>query len=209
MTLSTIIFSVLSFLLIYKYVALFLVAYLAALIIPLPSNTSLLAAAAFASQGFLNIYVVIFVALSANILGDMTGFYIAHRYGKAFLVKIGLQKVIASSEYTKVETFIEGHPRITIFVTRFFGGVGPIVNILTGLSKRISFGTFATFGIAGEIVYVMSLALTGYFLGDKWESVMTSFESVSLALVSIISIVVMYKLYGYKAKDLLKKVFST
>ena len=104
MTISSVIFAILSFLLLYKYLALFLVAYLAALILPLPSNTSLLAASAFASQGFLNIYLVIIVALLANVLGDITGFFIAHRYGKGLLINIGLQKVLASKEYKKIET---------------------------------------------------------------------------------------------------------
>lgn len=198
MTLSAIIFSVLSFLLIYKYVALFLVAYLAALIIPLPSNTSLLAAAAFASQGFLNIYIVIFVALLANVLGDFTGFFIADNYGKKVLVKIGFQKMVKSKTYGKVEGFIENNPKSTIFITRFFGGVGPIVNIITGLSERITFLTFLTFSIAGEVVYVMSLALIGYFLGDAWESVMTSFESVSMLALVVIILIIVYTIYSGK-----------
>ncbi len=203
MTISTTIFSILSFLLLYKYVALFLVAYLAALIVPLPSNTSLLAAAAFASQGFLNIYLVILVALFANIFGDMTGFFFSHRYGKTFLLAIGLQKIMASKEYVKIESFVEEYPRLTIFVTRFFGGVGPIVNILTGLSKRISFRTFVTYGVAGEVVYVMSLALTGYFLGDSWENVMSSFGAISTIILVTIIVFILYKLYGVKLKELL------
>ncbi|MBP6888592.1 MAG: DedA family protein [Candidatus Pacebacteria bacterium] len=184
--------------------ALFLVAYLAALILPLPSNTSLLAASAFASQGFLNIYLVIIVALLANVLGDITGFFIAHRYGKGLLINIGLQKVLASKEYKKIETFIETYPRITIFTTRFFGGVGPIVNILTGLSSTISFRRFFSYGVAGEIVYVFSLALTGYFLGDTWEDITSSFSTMSTIALLIIVLAIGYKLYEDKIKQLLR-----
>lgn len=166
---SSFISFVLSYLLLYKYVALFIVSYLAALLIPLPSNTSLIAASAFASQGYLSIYIVIIVALIANISADITGFFLARKYGKRVLLKIGFKKILESKYYSRVESFIINHSEISIFVTRFFGGVGPLVNILSGLSKEISFKKFLLYGISGELVYVLSLSLSGYFLGNAWE----------------------------------------
>ena len=184
---SALIFATLSYVLLYKYVALFIVAYLAALLLPLPSNTSLLAASAFASQGYLNISLVIIVALLANVLGDLTGFFLSRRYGKEVLIKIGFRKIIESSRYISLEKFIIKHARITIFVTRFFGGVGPLVNILTGFSKEISFKKFLIYGVSGEFVYVMSLALPGYFLGSSWEDLAPSVEVITMVvLVSVI-----------------------
>jgi membrane protein DedA with SNARE-associated domain len=176
------------------------VSYLAALLIPLPSNTTLLAAAAFASQGYLNIYLVLFVAFLANVLGDITGFIVSDRYGESFLIKIGLRKVIASEEYKKTEKFIVSNSRTTIFVTRFFGGVGPIVNILSGLSKDISFKKFLTYGIPGELVYVLSLGLAGYFLGDTWQSLLLSAEDATIAVVGIIVIFFIGKYYYNRLK---------
>jgi membrane protein DedA with SNARE-associated domain len=195
---SELITSLLPYLLLYKYVALFLIAYIAALLIPLPSNTTLLAAAAFASQGYLNIYIVILVALIANVLGDMSGFAVAHRYGKSFLYAIGLRKAMASKRYMQLEGFIITNQRVSIFVTRFFGGVGPLVNILSGISTTISFGKFCLYGISGEIVYVLSLALPGYFLGSQWQDIMDSFQYVSIGIICVITLFVVRKIYMYK-----------
>ena len=196
---TALVFAALSFLLLYKYVTLFIVAYLSALIIPLPSNTTLLAAAAFASQGYLNIYLVIFLAIIANVLGDITGFVVSNRYGEKFLIKIGLGKLIASPKYKKLEVFIVDNSKITIFVTRFFGGVGPIVNILSGLSKDISFKTFLIYGIPGEIVYVLSLGLTGYFLGDAWQDLLLSVENLSIIGLALVVVFIIGRSY-YKKK---------
>lgn len=184
-----------SFLLLYKYVALFVIAFSAALFIPLPSNTTLLAASAFASQGYLNIYLVILIALSANVLGDMSGFAIAHKYGKRFLYTIGLRRAMTSKRYAQLEGFIVTNQRASIFVTRFFGGVGPLVNILSGMSVNISFARFCLYGITGEIVYVLSLTLPGYFLGSRWQDIMDSFQYVSIVIVSVIVLLVARKLY--------------
>lgn len=192
---GTIITSALAYLLLYKYVTLFVVAYLAALLIPLPSNTSLIAASAFASQGYLNIYGVILVAFCANVLGDITGFFLARKYGKHVLLKIGFRKIIESVYYSKIELFIVEHSKIAIFVTRFIGGIGPLVNIITGFSKDVSIKKFLVFGMMGEFVYVISLSLSGYFLGSSWQDFMTTEEMISLVFIFLLVIFVVKKIF--------------
>ena len=61
----------LSFLLLYKYWGLFLVAVLSSVVLPIPASTALSAAGGFASQGYLNIYAFLGVTLFGSILGDM------------------------------------------------------------------------------------------------------------------------------------------
>ena len=123
----------LSYLLLYKYVALFAITYLAAFLFPIPASISLLASGAFASQGYLNLFVVLLVALAGNILGDLTGFVLARLYGKRLLSKIGFRKMIESKQFTGLERFLNENSGPTIFITRFVGELGPLVNILSGL----------------------------------------------------------------------------
>lgn len=197
---SAILFATFSYILLYKYLALFIVAYLAALLLPLPSNTSLLAAGAFASQGYLNIYLVLLVALTANVSGDITGFLLSRRYGKEFLKKVGFRKMIESEKYMSLEEFIFENSRMTIYVTRFVGQIGPLVNIVTGLSEEITFKKFFIYGIAGELTYVLCLGLTGYFLGSTWQNFTTSLELISLSILLLIVIIIFSKLYFRKLK---------
>lgn len=192
---TAIIFSALSYVLLYKYVALFIISYLAALLLPLPSNTSLLAAGAFASQGYLNVYLVLLVAFLANELGDLTGFFLSRRYGKEFLIKIGFRKMIESRKYVSLEKFIFENSKMTIYLTRFVGQIGPLVNILTGLSKEITFRKFLVFGIAGELTYTLALCLTGYFLGSAWQNLTLVFELISFILIILVVVFIFNKLY--------------
>jgi membrane protein DedA with SNARE-associated domain len=195
---------ILASILLYKYVTLFIVAYLAALLIPLPSNTGLIAASAFASQGYLNIYVVVFVALFANVLGDVTGFFLARRYGKGILLKIGFRKIIESKRYSNIENFFVKHAEISIFVTRFFGGIGPLVNVLSGFSKEISFKKFLIYDISGEFVYVISLSLIGYFLGSSWQSETTGIQYTGLIFIFLVLFFIFKKTFSKK----LKRIFG-
>ncbi len=73
--------ALLSYLLLYKYVAVSVVSFLAGLILPLPSNALLLAAGAFASQGYISATAVFFFALVSNVLGDSLG-YALTRFGE-------------------------------------------------------------------------------------------------------------------------------
>src|SRR3989344_5451402 len=67
----------LSFLLVYKYAALFAITFVAALILPLPASTTIVAANVFAFQGYLNFPAVFCAALLGNIAGDNLGNFIS------------------------------------------------------------------------------------------------------------------------------------
>ncbi len=194
----------LSYLLLYKYATLFVIAYLAALLIPLPSNTTLLASSAFASQGYLSISVVFFVALSANILGDITGFLLSRKYGKKILMKTPLAKILLSKKYEDMEKVFSKNAGATIFATRFFGGVGPLVNIVSGFSEHISFKKFLLYGIPGEIVYVTFFTVSGYYVGDTWMNLLSPIELFWIVIGGIVLIVLGTKFYrGYSKKKIM------
>ena len=190
----------LSFLLLYKYVALFIVTYLASLLLPLPSDTALLASGAFASQGFLNISEVLLIALSASIIGDLTGFIVSRLYGREFLMKIGLKRLIMSKKFINLEKFIAKNYGPTIVITRFVGQLGPWVNILIGLSK-MSFKKFLVYDLIGNIVDILVIGLAGYFLGSAWQNWTVIMEFTSLILIVVILAFIFSRMYFKKISD--------
>ncbi len=69
----------------YGYIALFFLVALESLGIPIPGETALVTAAAFAASGRLSIYMVVVVAASAAILGDNGGYWIGRKGGLGLL----------------------------------------------------------------------------------------------------------------------------
>ncbi len=159
----------LSFLLLYKYVGLFLVSYLAAFLLPLPSSSTLAAAGAFSAQGYFDINIVLVVAFFGNVLGDITGYLIARKYGTQILRKIGFEKMITSNLYQKLELYMRDFSYSLIFFSRFLTGIGPLINVISGISK-VNYKTFFIIDILGETAYVLLFAFIGYFLGTEWEN---------------------------------------
>ena len=79
--------SLLSFLLLYKYIALFVLVFIAAVGLPVPSNTLLIAVGAFASQSYFSLPISLAVAVVANVLGDLLDYFIIRKYGAVILKK--------------------------------------------------------------------------------------------------------------------------
>ena len=64
----------LSYLLIYKYLAFFVLLFLGSFILPLPDNLILLAVGAFASQGYFSFFLVLILAIITTTASDILGY---------------------------------------------------------------------------------------------------------------------------------------
>ncbi len=163
--------TILPYVLLYKYWALFIITFLASLAIPIPAGTLLVASAAFASQGYFNIVVLILVVMIANMAGDNVSFWLARFYGKRVLYKVGfLRKILTSKSFTVIEKRINERPGFVIFITRFEVIATLTTNLICGLGK-VTYKKFITFEAIGAFFDTFFYAMIGYLFGDSWEAV--------------------------------------
>ncbi len=157
--------SLLSFLLLYKYVALFAITFIGASLVPLPFGTILLASGAFASQGYMNIWIVLLVAIVANILGDILGYVLARKYGVAILkvFKIGI-----SSPMAHLENRLRKNAPVTIVITRFSSVLNAAGNLISGFIQ-IPFSVFFFSDVVGNILSNGPVIYGGYLAGSYWQ----------------------------------------
>jgi membrane-associated protein len=189
----------LSFVLLYKYVGLFLIALTGAFAIPIPASATLAAAGAFASQGYFNFYGIMLTALAGNLTGDWVGFLLARQYGETALKKIGLGRVLRSSKFETLRGYIHTFPEALIYFSRFLTEMGPTVNVLSGLSQ-VSIKKFLIFDILGEMSYVLLYASIGYFLGTQWENNASFLLKVVFVMLSIGVVVNLIQVYIFRKK---------
>lgn len=86
--------NLLIYLALYKYTTVFVISFLAAFIVPIPSGSLLMAASAYARFGYFDIYTIIFISIIANILGDNAGYFLARKYGYEVLSKFGFKRIL-------------------------------------------------------------------------------------------------------------------
>ncbi len=190
----------LSYLLLYKYLILFLVVLLASIIIPLPATALLIAAGAFSIQGYFNIYNVLIFGFLASVLGDCFGYLISFRYGKKLLEEIGLKKFLQNPKFISLEKEFIAHSSPSIFLSRFlFTHLGTSVNILSGMTK-ISSKKFFFYDASGEAVYVLLYCGTGYFFGSRWEYI-SNILGYAAAVMLLIALVFLFFVITKRAKS--------
>jgi membrane protein DedA with SNARE-associated domain len=189
----------LSYLLVYKYLVLFLLNFLAALIFPIPASAVLIAAGAFSSQGYFDFRQVFIFGLLGNVLGDISGYLISFYFGRDFLIRIGLKRFLNSKGFVGLENNFIDHAPAAIFFSRFLiTALGTPVNILSGLSK-ISFKKFFLYEFPGEIIYVLALSGLGYIFGIEWESIYGVVEDLT-GITIIIALIIVASIFYFKRK---------
>jgi membrane protein DedA with SNARE-associated domain len=181
--------AILPYIILYKYWALFVVTFLAALAIPIPSGTLLITSSAFASQGYFKITTILFVVFVANIIGDNLSYLIARRYGKKILSHISfMRKIFDSYNYSLVEKSINKRPGAIIIISRFEVISNLTLNFICGISN-VSYRKFLLYEIIGTVCNVLFYAFIGYTFAGSWQAVdkiIGNFTIVFFALILIL-----------------------
>ncbi|OGI15102.1 MAG: hypothetical protein A2878_00795 [Candidatus Moranbacteria bacterium RIFCSPHIGHO2_01_FULL_54_31] len=174
---------ILSFLLLYKYAALFAITFLAAFALPLPSTTSVVTAAGFASQDYLNIWWVVFFATLGNVLADNLVYWGMRAFGYSIFRRLGFRKVVESPLFAALSERLQEHSSVIIFFSRFQVLATLSVNFLAGFAKT-DYRKFFWYGLAGEAAQVTMFASIGYFFGSNWEGILALFGEFTLILIA-------------------------
>jgi membrane-associated protein len=188
----------LSYVLIYKYATLIIFLFVGAFLLPLPSNALLLAVGALSTQGYFNIFVCWAVALTTNILADIFGYYLTHKYGVSIFRFLHINT--GSEKFHKVEKWIKEYAGEAIFFTRITSPFAATVNFLSGLIG-VPFKKFLLMDVLGNFIDISAFVFIGYFLGNYWQTFLGNLEYLGI-LISIVFIVSIFvRIYW-------KKVFS-
>jgi membrane protein DedA with SNARE-associated domain len=156
--------------------------------VPIPGETSLIAAAVLASQGKLEIEVVIAVAAAAAIVGDNIGYEIGRKGGRWLLERPGAFERQRREVLLVGEPFFEAHGPKAVFFGRFVLGLRVWASWLAG-ATRMRWRSFAAWNALGGITWACAIGLAAYFLGSSAGNAIEAFGlyglvAVVLALVS-------------------------
>lgn len=157
----------------------------------LPGDSLLFAVGMFAAQGSLDLVTSIILMLVAAILGDACNYFIG-RFAGDRMVKLRLfgKQVVKPQYIQKTHDFYEKHGPQTIIIARFVPIVRTFAPFVAGVGHML-YRTFAIYNVVGGIIWVVSLTLAGYFLGNI-PVVKDNFEKVviGIILISVLPIIV-------------------
>lgn len=152
----------------------------------LPGDSLLFAVGAtIAKIGILRLEIMIPLMLIAVILGDNVNYFVGNRIGKRlFETNNAILKKLLKPEYlTKTEDFYAKYGGRTVIMARFVPIVRTFAPFVAGIGA-MNFRKYIGYCVAGALLWVLSMTLAGYFLGQI-PIIKNNFEIVVLAIIFI------------------------
>jgi membrane protein DedA with SNARE-associated domain len=161
---------------------------------PIPGETSLIAAGVLASQGKLQIVLVIVLAASAAIVGDNIGYLIGRKGGRWLLERPGAFQRQRLEVLRVGEPFFDAHGPKAVFFGRFVLGLRVWASWLAG-ATRMHWRSFVVWNALGGTLWATAIGLLAYFLGHSAGGAVEAFGVYGLLalLLAVLSALILHR----------------
>jgi membrane protein DedA with SNARE-associated domain len=134
--------------------------------LPLPGETTLIAAAIYAgSTHKLSIAFVILAAFVGAVVGDSIGFWIGREVGFPVVVRYGRYIHLTERRIKLGQYIFRQHGGKVVFFGRFVAVLRALAALLAGVG-RMAWPRFLMFNVSGGAVWATLYGLAAYILGD-------------------------------------------
>ena len=179
---------------IYIYLFLFLVIFVetGVVVMPfLPGDSLLFAVGLIASTtGQIDIYTIIPLLVLAALLGDSLNYFIGKKFGDFIQSKERIL-FLKKSHIEDTEKYFAENGGKTVILARFIPIVRTIAPFVAGAGE-MKYRTYLLYCITGAFIWVTSITLLGYFLGNiEW--VKLNLEKFVLGIVFISVLPIIFK----------------
>jgi membrane protein DedA with SNARE-associated domain len=150
--------------------------------IPSPGESALVAAAVLASQGKLEIWLVILIGVCSAIVGDNIGYLLGRRYGRTVFMAPGpfLHHRVHAIRYG--DGFFKRHGAKAVFLGRWIALVRFATAWLAGIN-RMPMQRFFLWNAFGGITWGITYGLVGYLGGKAAAHVLAQAGLVGLGVM--------------------------
>lgn len=151
----------------YGYLGLFLIIFAESGVLIgffLPGDSLLFTAGFLASQGFLNVWILIPLLFIAAFAGDSVGYYFGHRTGPKVFIKE--KSFWFNPEHVvKTRNFFEAHGSKALVLARFMPVIRTFIPIMAGVGE-MKYRTFIMYNGIGALLWACGMTLFGYIFGN-------------------------------------------
>jgi len=167
--------------------------------IPLPSEFVIPPAAYKASQGDLNLFLIILFASLGCALGATFNYVLSRTLGRTIIYGLADSKAakfffINREKLQKAENYFVENGNTSTFVGRLVPGIRHLISIPAGLAK-MDFKKFILFTFTGSFIWNTVLSLLGYYFGKNQELVMQHLKPFSMVALGLGFLYVLYLIF--------------
>lgn len=132
--------------------------------LPLPGETTLLAASYLAATGHLSLPLVIVSATLGAVVGDSLGYFVGRKGGRRFLERYGRYVGITPKKLAKADGYFARHGVKTVFIGRFVAVLRILAGPLAGASN-MPYRRFLAANFAGAVAWTSTIGTLGFLFG--------------------------------------------
>ena len=183
------------------YIGIFVMMLLESSFFPFPSEVAMIPAGYLASKGEMNIYLVVMAGILGSLAGAVFNYWLALKFGRVFVLKFGKYFFFKEETLIKMEIYFAQHGEISTFVGRLVPVVRQYISLPAGLSK-MDLAKFSFYTSLGAGIWVIILALLGYFIGDNELLVKEYLHSIIVGVVLVLICIVFIYIRKMKKETL-------
>jgi len=162
---------------------------------PFPSELVLPPAGYLASQGKMELWIVVVLGIVGSLLGALFNYWISLRLGRPLILRFGRYVGLSARAYDRAEEAFRRHGEISTFVGRLIPGLRQYISLPAGLAL-MPIGKFVLFTGLGAGIWASILSLLGYSIGNNQELITSSLHKITIYTGGgIVLLVVAYVLW--------------
>ena len=148
---------------------------------PFPSEVVIPPAGYLAARGEMSLTLVILAGIIGSLSGALFNYWLAALWGRPFFEKYGRYLLISEKSLDKADYFFARHGHISTFIGRLLPGIRQYISLPAGIA-RMNLPLFAAFTGLGAGLWVIVLALVGYYIGNNQELVNQYLHQIALGV---------------------------
>ena len=129
-----------------------------------PGDSLLFTAGFLASQGFLDIKILIAGCFISAVAGDSTGYYIGKKLGPKIFTKEN-SIFFHKKHLERAQKFYDKHGGKTIILARFIPVIRAFVPVVAGVGT-MNYKKFVFYNFFGAVIWAIGVTLAGFYLGS-------------------------------------------
>jgi len=187
------------------YPGIFILMFLESTFFPFPSEVVIIPAAYLASQGQMSLTLVIIMGIAGSIAGALFNYWLAIKLGRPLILssinKFGKYVFLKEKAYFKTEKYFREHGEISTFIGRLIPGIRQIISLPAGLA-RMNRAKFILFTGLGAGIWVVVLALIGYFIGENQKLIKQYTNQSLIYILGACVLIIFLYVWWHKRKKL-------
>ena len=173
----------------------------------LPGDTLLFALGLFIVTGQLDLFpgpplVELLIAMAflttAAFLGNVVGYEIGRRIGPPLYERDG--RIIKRKYFDQTTAFFDRHGNKALVIGRFVPFVRTYITVVAGVT-RMDRARFFLWSLVGAVLWVVSIMLLGYFLGDAFPTLGESIDKLVIVIVAFSLIPILVEWWRHRRVD--------